>query len=97
MVQGLDVGNRSMADLKEEIAAFDRMQARLEAEHWNEWVVVHAGELQGFYRDFESAAEEALERFGPGPYLIRQIGAGPVQFSGGMIMRPVHANGTSGL
>jgi hypothetical protein len=86
-----------MADLREDIAAFDRMQSQLEAEHFHEWAVFREGKLAGVYHDFEAAAEDAIERFDDGPYLIRQIGAGPVQFSGGMIMRPVHANGASGV
>lgn len=86
-----------MADLKEDIAAFDSMKAQLEAEHFDEWVLFHCGKLEGVYADFTTAAEEALERFDHGPYLIRQVGAGPVQFSGGMVMRPAHANGSSGV
>ena len=82
-----------MANLQEDIAAFDEMKVSLEAEHLNEWVVFYRGKLAGLFANFESAAEEALERFDNGPYLIRQIGAGPVQLSGGMIMRPAHAHG----
>lgn len=84
-----------MTDLHEDIAAFDRMQAGLEAEHLDEWVLFYRGKLEGLFKSFESAAEVALERFDLGPYLIRQVGAGPVQLSGGIMMRPAHANGPS--
>lgn len=84
-----------MADLVQDIAAFDRMQSRLESENFGRWAVFYRGNLEGVFPTFERAAEEALERFDQGPYLIRQIGAGPVQFSGGMIMRPLHAHGSS--
>lgn len=60
---------------------------------WSE----HAGQFEGAFPDFEAAAESAQERFDRGPYLIRQVGAGPVQFSGGMILRPVYANGPGGV
>ena len=86
-----------MAKLKQDIAAFDRMRARLEAEHQREWVVFHAGEFVGAFPDFESAATLAVERFNEGPYLIRQVGAGTVQLPGGMIFRPAHALDTGGL
>jgi hypothetical protein len=93
----MGVGSRSMADLRDEIAAFDKMQAELESKHWNEWVIFQHGQLQGCYSTFETAAEDALERLAAEPYLIRQVGAGPVQFSGGMMMRPVHVHSPSGV
>ena len=62
-----------------EIPAYNRMRTELEAEHLNEWVVVHGGELFGAYATFEAAAEEATKRFGYDPYLIRQVGARPLR------------------
>ncbi len=67
-----------MAKLSEEIAAYERMQDVLEADHFGEWVVVHDGELIGTYANFEEAAVDAVRNFGRGPYLIRQVGEGPV-------------------
>lgn len=67
-----------MADLEQEIAAFEDMRVALEADHSGEWVVVHGGELVGKYENFDAAAGEAIKMFGRGPYLIRQIGATPV-------------------
>lgn len=58
-----------------EIPAYNRMRADLEANHLNEWVVMHGGKLVGAYASFEAAAEEAARRFGRNPYLIRQVGA----------------------
>ena len=64
-----------MADLDSEIQAYDKMRAALEAHHMGKWVLVHEGELIGVYDSMESTAEEAVCRFGAGPYLIRQVGA----------------------
>lgn len=86
-----------MASLREDIAAFDRMKAELEAEHLLEWTVFHQGKFIGAFPDFETAATTAANRFDDAPYLIRQIGAGPVQLPGGMIFRPAHALDTGGL
>ncbi len=86
-----------MASLRQDIAAFDSMKAELEATHFNEWAVFHAGRLEGCFTDFQAAAEAAVERFDHGPYLIRQVGAGAVQLPGGMVFRPAHALDTSGL
>ncbi|MCY3602221.1 MAG: hypothetical protein OXH12_03990, partial [Chloroflexi bacterium] len=38
-------------------------------------VVFHDEDLAGTYDSFEEAAEDAIERFGTGPYLIREVGA----------------------
>ena len=86
-----------MTNLTIDIAAFERMQAELEAEHLHEWALVRAGALVNTFPDFESAAEFATDRFDHGPYLIRQIGAGSIQLPGGMVFRPAHALDTSGL
>ncbi|WP_425999520.1 hypothetical protein [Caulobacter sp. DWR1-3-2b1] len=86
-----------MASLREDIAAFGQMKAELEASHFHEWVVFHCGRFIDAFSDFEAAATLAVDRFGNGPYLIRQVGAGPVQLPGGMIFRPAHALDTSGL
>ena len=86
-----------MASLREDIAAFDRMKAELEADHFHEWAVFCRDEFVETFPDFQAAATMAVDRFGDGPYLIRQIGAGPVQLPGGMIFRPAHALDTGGL
>lgn len=86
-----------MTALKDDIAAFDAMWGGLEADHLGEWVVIRGGALIATYKSFEDAATEAVERFDSGPYLIRQVGAPPVQLPGGMIFRPAHANGPGWL
>jgi len=86
-----------MSALRDDIAAFDRMQANLEARHRNDWVLFHGGELIGVFPDFEAAAATAVDRFDTGPYLIRQVGAPPIQLPGGMIFTPAHVLGASRL
>ena len=60
--------------IAEEIAAYEKIRDDLEAKQLNEWVVIYKGELIGTYHDFQEAAADAIERFGRGPYLIRQVG-----------------------
>jgi hypothetical protein len=86
-----------MADLKADIAAFERMKPELEAHHRNEWVLFHAGRLVDAFPDFEAAATVAVDRFDRGPYLIRQVGAETIQLPGGMVFRPAHVLDSSGL
>ena len=64
-----------MAILDVEIAAYDAQRQELEASHMGKWVVVHERELIGVFDSFEIAAEDAVRKFGRGPYLIRQVGA----------------------
>jgi hypothetical protein len=86
-----------MTVLRADIAAFDRMKAELEDKHFHEWVVFHRGEFEGAFPDFEAAASMAVERFDTGPYLIRQVGAQPVQLPGGMVFTPAHVVGSGGV
>ena len=67
-----------MADINAELAAYEGMRSQLELEHLGKWVVVQSGKLIGTYDSFEAAAEDAVQKFGRGPYLIKQIGAPPV-------------------
>lgn len=67
-----------MAALSDEISAFEAQQSKLESDHSGKWVVFFDHQLQGIYPTLESAAQDAIHKFGRGPYLIRQIGAPPV-------------------
>ena len=67
-----------MAEITQEIAAYERMQSDLEREHFGKWIVVHDEELIGAYDDFEDAAHAGVQRFGRGPFLLRQVGARPL-------------------
>ena len=60
--------------LESDIAAYNKMREELESNHTGKWVLFHQGELVSLYESFEAAAEDAVRRFGRGPYLIRQIG-----------------------
>lgn len=80
-----------MAELTKEIAAYERMRNGLEVDHLGEWVVMRDEELVGTYESFEKAAEDAVQRFGRGPYLIRQVGAPPLVLPAVVQYRPVHA------
>lgn len=86
-----------MAVLQNDIAAFDRMRDELEAKHRNKWVVFRDGAFVAAFNDFEAAAAAAVDRFEEGPYLIRQVGAPPVQLPGGMIFTPAHFLASSRL
>lgn len=64
--------------INEELAAFEEIRQRLEADHMGKWVLIRHRELIALFDTFEKAAEAAVGQFGRGPYLIRQIGAPPL-------------------
>ena len=79
-----------MAPLSKEIAAYDRMRNELEMDYFGKWVVLHDEELVGTYEECEDAANTAIQRFGRGPYLIRQVGAPPMTLPASISYRPVY-------
>jgi hypothetical protein len=55
------------------------------------WVLVHDQVIVGIFDSFEAAAEQAVQKFGRGLYLIRQVGAPPTTLPASVMYRPVHA------
>lgn len=66
-----------MATIQAEIEAFERIRMTLEIEHKGQWILLHDGQLIGAFESFELAADDAVRKFGRGPYLIRQVGVSP--------------------
>ena len=64
--------------LQAEMAAYEAQREELERDHLGKWVVFHDAHLVDIYDDLQAAANEAVRRYGRGPYLIQQIGQGPV-------------------
>ncbi|MCE2457320.1 MAG: hypothetical protein J4G14_05840 [Dehalococcoidia bacterium] len=82
-----------MTPLSDQISAYEEMRSCLETDHFGKWVVVYDEDLAGIYESFEAAAEDAVKRFGRGPYLIRQVGAPPIALPASVLYRPVNADG----
>jgi hypothetical protein len=80
----------SMPDIDKEIAAYETMREDLEAHHMGDWVVIRDGKLIGTYGSFDNAANDAVSKFGRGPYLIRQVGAPPISLPVSVVYRTVH-------
>ena len=78
--------------LTKEIAAYEAMRSKLETDHLGKWVIVHGGELVALHETFEAAADEAVQKFGAGPYLIREIGSGPITLPASALYNPVVAD-----
>ena len=67
-----------MGEAEKNIAFYKEVQQDLESEHMGKWVLIHKAKLVSTYDDLESTAEDAVKKFGAGPYLIRQVGASTV-------------------
>ncbi len=65
----------SVKSLDADISAFNKMEADLKSAHNGMWVLIFNGVDEGVFDSFELTAENAVKRFGSGPYLIRRIGA----------------------
>lgn len=85
------MGSGIMADLDREIASYETMRYELENKHMGEWVLVHDEKLIDVFPSFEDAAKAAVEKFGRGPYLIKQIGAPPVTLPASVVYHLTHA------
>lgn len=79
-----------MADLTDEIAAYEAIRSDLESKYMGRWALVHDRKLIDTYDSFELAAETAVKEFGRGPYLIRQIGSSALTLPAS-VMYHVHA------
>ncbi len=78
-----------MSTLSGQISAYEEKRSVLEADYFGKWVVFYGGQLVDAYESFEEAAEDAVRRFGRGPYLIRQVGAPPASLPASILFRPV--------
>ena len=81
-----------MAEIRDEIAAYDGMKDELEAKHLGKWVLMRDLKLVGLFDSFEDAAESAVKQFGAGPYLLRQVGAPPVTLPASVMFHPDYAD-----
>lgn len=80
------------ATINDEISAYEEMRPKLEADHMGKWALVHNRELISLFDSFEDAAEQAVKQFGRGPFLIRQIGAGPMTLPASLMCNPMYGS-----
>lgn len=78
--------------LSKEIQAFEAMEPELLKHHMGKFVVIKGGALAGAYDTFDTAAKEAVKKFGSEVFLIRQVGKKPtMNMPASVAFRPVHA------
>ena len=79
-----------MPHIETEISAYDEMRESLERDQMGKWVLVRDRNLVGIFDTFDAAAEDAVKKFGSGPYLIRQVGAPPVSLPASVMYHLTH-------
>ena len=80
------------ANLERQKDIYAKEKKILESAHAGKWVVVHDGKVHDPFPTFEEAAAFAVESFGRGPYLIREIGSsGEMFLPASVIYQPVPA------
>lgn len=84
-----DVMEPPAMTLEQEISAFERQRESLEQHHMGKFVVFMDERLAGSFDSFDSAATFAVQRFGRGPFLIRQVGAPPAHLPASLLYCPV--------
>ena len=80
-----------MTELDREIAAYETIRADLENQHMGKWILIFNEKLIGVFSSFDEAAKDAVEKFGRGPYLIRQVGAPPITMPASVVYHLHHA------
>lgn len=79
--------------LDDNIEAFNNMSDELNQRYAGKFVIIYDGNFVASYDSFNNAAENAVKRFGKGPYLIRQVGAPTkMPMPASVAYRPVHAH-----
>ena len=79
-----------MRVLEQETAIFESRRDEFKRDHNMKWVVIHGEEVAGFFFDLQEAACVAVDRFGRGPYLIKQIGEPYTPVPPSFLERPMH-------
>jgi len=81
--------------LEKEIHAYEERREELERQHNGKYVVFSGDTLIGIFDNLDSASQAAIEKYGRGPYLIRQIGESADGIAAHVLhlnMRPTGAN-----
>ena len=82
-----------MNALDAELTAYRREREQLESTHPGKWVLFKGAALISVHDTFEATAEDAVRRYGRGPYLIRQVGAPPMVIPASIYYQPAHEDG----
>ena len=79
--------------LDDNIATFVSMSEQLNQHYSGKFVLIYDANFVASYDNFDNAARAAIQRYGKGPYLIRQVGAPTTMpMPASVAHRPIHAH-----
>ncbi len=80
-----------MDALDKDISAFEKMRENFETNYMGKWVLLHDEKMIGAFDTFNDAAHEATQKFGKGPYLIREVGVKNQSLPASVLYQQIHA------
>ena len=80
-----------MTTLEQEIDAYEGMRADLEEKYFDKWIIVRNSKVAGAFDSSEECIQFAVENFGRGPYLVRQVGEPPVTLPASALLGTMNA------
>ncbi len=82
-----------VASLKENIKSYETSLTEMKKHYMGKFVVFYDGKFIESFDTADSAGKAAIERYGGGPYLIRQVGA-PTSYRmpTSVMYQPIHAD-----
>jgi hypothetical protein len=83
-----DMSMKTDDGITADIQAYEKMLPSLE-NNVGKWILIYQEKLVGTFESSEDAATEAVERYGRGPFLIRQVGAPPIILAASVMYVPV--------
>ncbi len=81
----------AVTTLEQEIDAYEAMRTDLEAKYFDKWIIMRNSEVVGAFDSSEECIRFAIEKFGRGPYLIRQVGEPPVRLPASALLGTMNA------
>ena len=80
-----------MTTLEQEIDAYEAMRADLEEKYFDKWIIVRNTKVAGAFDSSEECIQFAVEHFGRGPYLVRQVGEPPMRLPASALLGTMNA------
>ena len=81
----------AVTTLEQEIDAYEAMRADLEEKYFDKWIIMRNSKVAGAFDSSEECIQFAVEEFGRGPYLIRQVGEPPMRLPTSALLGTMNA------
>jgi hypothetical protein len=69
----IDVGDRNMADVRQELRAYRAALPGIVGRHDGQYVVIHGEHLARFFDSYEPALDWAYDTYGLQPFFVKRV------------------------